>query len=92
MCFAGLDGRLIEEGRDLVATNTLWAATPLTPGPFGGLSWTPEGFVGQMVATMKPYAPPPSPGAQPPTIPTSSPRSTATRPNWPHVTTVEPRP
>jgi ubiquinone/menaquinone biosynthesis C-methylase UbiE len=35
-------------------------------GTIGLLSWTPEGFIGQMFATMKPYAPPPPPGAQPP--------------------------
>ena len=34
----------------------------------GLLSWTPEGFIGQMFATMKPYAPPPPPGAQPPPL------------------------
>src|SRR3712207_8998606 len=28
-------------------------------------SWTPEGFIGQMFAVMKPYAPPPPPGASP---------------------------
>ncbi|MEY2848271.1 MAG: hypothetical protein RI885_936 [Actinomycetota bacterium] len=28
-------------------------------------SWTPAGFIGQMFATMKPFAPPPPPGAQP---------------------------
>src|SRR5215472_13685038 len=32
------------------------------------LSWTPEGFIGQLFATMKPYAPPPPPGAQPPPL------------------------
>ncbi|MBB2923034.1 class I SAM-dependent methyltransferase [Cellulomonas cellasea] len=37
-------------------------------GRLGLLSWTPEGFVGQMFATMKPYAPPPPPGAQPPPL------------------------
>ena len=37
-------------------------------GTIGLLSWTPEGFVGQMFATMKPYAPPPPPGAQPPPL------------------------
>ncbi len=37
-------------------------------GTIGLLSWTPEGFVGQMLATMKPYAPPPPPGAQPPPL------------------------
>jgi ubiquinone/menaquinone biosynthesis C-methylase UbiE len=34
-------------------------------GSIGLLSWTPEGFVGQMLATLKPFAPPPPPGAQP---------------------------
>jgi len=34
-------------------------------GRIGLLSWTPEGFIGQMFATMKPYAAPPPPGAQP---------------------------
>src|ERR1700759_3955901 len=28
-------------------------------GTIGLLNWTPEGFIGQMFATMKPYAPPP---------------------------------
>ena len=37
-------------------------------GTIGLLSWTPEGFVGQMLATMKPYVPPPPPGAQPPPL------------------------
>jgi hypothetical protein len=32
------------------------------------IAWTPAGFVGQMFATMKPYAPPPPPGAQPPLL------------------------
>ena len=31
-------------------------------GTIGLISWTPEGFIGQMFATMKPYAPPPPPG------------------------------
>jgi SAM-dependent methyltransferase len=34
----------------------------------GLLSWTPEGFIGQMFAAMKPYAAPPPPGAQPPPL------------------------
>jgi ubiquinone/menaquinone biosynthesis C-methylase UbiE len=37
-------------------------------GRIGLVSWTPEGFVGQMFATMKPYAAPPPPGAQPPPL------------------------
>ena len=34
-------------------------------GTIGVLSWTPDGFIGQMFATLKPYAPPPPPGASP---------------------------
>ncbi|TLM87983.1 class I SAM-dependent methyltransferase [Pseudarthrobacter sp. NamE5] len=34
-------------------------------GTIGLLSWTPDGFIGRMFATMKPFAPPPPPGAQP---------------------------
>ncbi|MFC9057590.1 class I SAM-dependent methyltransferase [Streptomyces sp. NPDC057074] len=37
-------------------------------GTIGLLNWTPEGFVGQMFAIMKPFAPPPPPGAQPPPL------------------------
>lgn len=37
-------------------------------GRIGLLSWTPAGFVGQMFATMKPYAPAPPPGAEPPPL------------------------
>ena len=37
-------------------------------GTIGLINWTPEGFIGQMFATMKPYAPPPPPGAQPPPL------------------------
>jgi SAM-dependent methyltransferase len=39
-----------------------------TDGRIGLLSWTPEGFIGQMFATMKPYAPPPPAGVQPPPL------------------------
>jgi SAM-dependent methyltransferase len=35
-------------------------------GTVGLLNWTPEGFIGQLFAVMKPYAPTPPPGAQPP--------------------------
>lgn len=34
-------------------------------GSIGLLCWTPEGFIGQMFTAMKPFAPPPPPGAQP---------------------------
>jgi len=37
-------------------------------GTIALLSWTPGGFIGQLFATMKPYAPPPPPGAQPPPL------------------------
>ncbi len=37
-------------------------------GRIGLLSWTPEGFIGQMFATMKPYAAPPPAGTQPPPL------------------------
>lgn len=34
-------------------------------GTIGLAAWTPDGFIGQMFATMRPYAPAPPPGAQP---------------------------
>ncbi len=37
-------------------------------GRLGLVSWTPEGFIGQMFATMRPYAPTPPPGVQPPPL------------------------
>lgn len=37
-------------------------------GTIGLVSWTPEGFIGEMFATMKPYVPPPPPGVQPPPL------------------------
>jgi SAM-dependent methyltransferase len=37
-------------------------------GSVGLVSWTPEGFIGQMFAAMKPFAPAPPPGAQPPPL------------------------
>ena len=37
-------------------------------GRIGLLSWTPQGFIGQMLATMRPYAPAPPPGAEPPPL------------------------
>ncbi|MGH3351600.1 MAG: class I SAM-dependent methyltransferase [Nocardioides sp.] len=35
-------------------------------GRIGLISWTPEGFIGQMFAAMKPFMAPPPEGAQPP--------------------------
>ena len=37
-------------------------------GRIGVISWTPEGFIGQMFATMKPYVAAPPAGAQPPPL------------------------
>jgi len=37
-------------------------------GRIGVLSWTPEGHIGRLWAAMKPYAPAPPPGAQPPPL------------------------
>ncbi|MFG1672685.1 class I SAM-dependent methyltransferase [Micromonospora sp. NPDC049282] len=37
-------------------------------GTVGLVNWTPQGFVGQLFAAMRPYAPPPPPGAQPPPL------------------------
>ncbi|MGQ0465607.1 MAG: class I SAM-dependent methyltransferase [Sporichthyaceae bacterium] len=37
-------------------------------GTLALLNWTPSGFIGQMFATMKPFAPPPPPGASPPPL------------------------
>lgn len=37
-------------------------------GTIGLISWTPGGFIGQLFSTMKPYAPPPPAGAQPPPL------------------------
>jgi ubiquinone/menaquinone biosynthesis C-methylase UbiE len=37
-------------------------------GTIGLISWTPEGYIGQMFSTMKPYQAPPPPGAQPPPL------------------------
>ena len=37
-------------------------------GTVGLVSWTPEGFVGQMFAAMRPFVAPPPPGASPPPL------------------------
>ena len=37
-------------------------------GTIGLLSWTPDGMLGQLFATMKPFAAPPPPGASPPPL------------------------
>jgi hypothetical protein len=37
-------------------------------GTIGLISWTPEGHIGRLFATMKPYMPPPPSGATPPPL------------------------
>ena len=37
-------------------------------GRIAVLSWTPEGMIGDLFRTMRPFAPPPPPGAQPPPL------------------------
>ena len=37
-------------------------------GTMGLVNWTPEGFIGQLFATMKPYVPAPPPGVSPPPL------------------------
>lgn len=37
-------------------------------GTIGLLSWTPDGMLGELFKTMKPFAPPPPPGAQSPPL------------------------
>ncbi len=37
-------------------------------GSIGLISWTPEGFIGRLFATMKPYVAPPPAGVQPPPL------------------------
>ena len=37
-------------------------------GTIGMINWTPQGFIGQLFATIKPYAPPPPAGASPPPL------------------------
>ena len=37
-------------------------------GTIGLVSWTPQGFIGRLLGTTRPYAPPPPPGAQPPPL------------------------
>jgi SAM-dependent methyltransferase len=39
-----------------------------TGGTIGLLSWTPDGMLGALFRTMKPFAPPPPPGAQAPPL------------------------
>jgi SAM-dependent methyltransferase len=57
-------GVMFAPHHDLAAAELLRVCRP--GGTIGLVSWTPEGFIGQMFATMKPYLPPPPAGVQPP--------------------------
>lgn len=59
-------GLMFAPHHQTVADETLRVVRP--GGTIGLLSWTPEGFIGQMLAAMRPYAPPPPPSAQPPPL------------------------
>jgi SAM-dependent methyltransferase len=37
-------------------------------GTIGMINWTPDGFIGQLFATINPYAPPATPGVSPPPL------------------------
>ena len=56
-------GVMFAPHHELAAAELVRACRP--GGTIGVLSWTPNGFIGQVFATMKPYAPPPPPGASP---------------------------
>ena len=59
-------GVMFAPHHDIAASELVRVCRP--GGTIGLLSWTPAGFVGQMLATMKPYAAAPPPGAQPPPL------------------------
>ena len=60
-------GVMFAPHHELAAAELLRVCRP--GGTIGLLSWTPSGFIGQMFATMKPYAAaPPPPGSQPPPL------------------------
>ena len=57
-------GVMFAPHHELAAAELLRVCRP--GGTIGLVSWTPEGFIGRMFATMKPYLPPPPVGVQPP--------------------------
>jgi ubiquinone/menaquinone biosynthesis C-methylase UbiE len=56
-------GVMFAPHHQLAADELVRVARP--DGTIGVLSWTPAGFIGQLFAVMKPYAPPAPPGASP---------------------------
>lgn len=59
-------GIMFAPHHELAAAELLRICRP--GGTIGLINWTPQGFIGELFATMKPYAPPPPPGAQPPPL------------------------
>jgi ubiquinone/menaquinone biosynthesis C-methylase UbiE len=61
-----LFGAMFAPRPELVARELLRVCSP--GGTIAMGNWTPEGFIGQMFAVLKPFAPPPPPGALPATL------------------------
>jgi SAM-dependent methyltransferase len=57
-------GAMFAPRHQTVADELLRVTRP--DGTIGMINWTPQGFIGNLFATMAPYAPPPPPGATPP--------------------------
>jgi len=57
-------GAMFAPGQQRVADELVRVCRP--GGTIGMINWTPEGFIGNLLKTMSPYAPPPPPGASPP--------------------------
>jgi len=59
-------GAIFAPDQEAVAAQLVRVCRP--GGTIALLSWTPEGMLGALFRTMKPFAPPPPPGAQPPPL------------------------
>jgi SAM-dependent methyltransferase len=59
-------GAMFAPHHQATADELVWVARP--GATIAMINWTPEGFIGNLFATMKPYAPPPPPGASPPPL------------------------
>jgi len=59
-------GAMFAPHHQAVADELIRACRP--DGTIGMINWTPDGFIGNMFATIKPYAPPPPPGATAPSM------------------------
>ena len=59
-------GAMFAPHHELVADELVRVCRP--GGTIALLSWTPEGMIGALFRTMKPFAPPPPPGAQSPPL------------------------